>query len=274
MDVYHRHNVQCLGAGELTLLFGHGFGCDQTMWRFTAPAFADRYRIVLFDLLGSGYSDTAQYDRQRYATLHAHADDLIRIVDTCCESPVVFIGHSVSAIIGMLAAIKTRDRFLAQVMVGPSPCYLNDGDYVGGSNPEDIDALLQLMEDNWLKWAARMGPVIMGAPDRPDLQQELTASFCRVDPKIAKHFGRVTFLSDHRADLPKSALPTLILQSTDDLIAPREVGEYMQRHMRNARMELVDNVGHCPHMSAPCQSIDHIESFLAGLPVGLAHAVD
>ena len=269
-NIHYRHNIQCFGSGGSTLVFGHGFGCDQTMWRFLAPAFADRYRIVLFDLLGSGYSDAADYDPKRYATLHAHADDLIRIVEATSDGPVIYIGHSVNAMIGMLAAIKAPALFAAQVMVSPSPCYLNDGDYVGGANADDIDALLRLMDDNWLKWAARMGPVIMGAPDRPELQEELTASFCRVDPKIAKHFGRVTFLSDHRADLAASRIPTLILQSTDDLIAPVEVGEYMQTHMANSTLALVDNIGHCPHMSAPSRSAALIETFLAGLPQPLA----
>lgn len=265
MSIRQRHDVHLVGRGTQTIVFGHGFGCDQSMWRLLAPAFAERYRIVLYDLLGSGKSDLTAYEPGRYASLWAHADDLIAIVRDCGSGPLVFVGHSVSATIGMLAAIKVPELFTAQVMVSPSPCYLNDGDYIGGANREDIDALLQLMEGNWLKWAARMGPVIMGAPGRPELQRELTASFCRVDPKIARHFGRVTFLSDHRADLAKSRIPTLILQSTDDLIAPREVGEYMQRHMQDCRLELVDNVGHCPHMSAPGQSGHFIEQFLAEL---------
>ena len=272
MDIEQRHNVHYLGKGERTLVFGHGFGCDQTMWRLLAPAFADRFRIVLYDLLGSGYSDSRAYDRERYSSLHAHADDLIAIVKACTDGTVTFIGHSVNATIGMLAAIKAPDRFAAQVLVSPSPCYMNDGDYVGGANQEDVAALLQLMDDNWLKWAARMGPLIMGAPQRPDLREELTDSFCRVDPKIARHFGRVTFLSDHRRDLAKSRIPTLILQSKDDLIAPREVGEYMRRHMQNSILAMVDNVGHCPHMSAPCQSGMLIERFLAGLPEELMSA--
>ena len=223
----YRHNVQLSGDGECTLVFGHGFGCDQSMWRLLAPAFADRFRIVLFDLMGSGYSDVADYAPLRYGSLQAHADDVINIVDVCTDGPVIFIGHSVSATIGMLAANKAPQRFAAQVMISPSPCYLNDGDYPGGSNPEDIAGLLQLMDHNWLKWAARMGPVIMGAPDRPDLQQELSASFCRVDPKIARHFGRVTFLSINAWFSPKletvnvRPCETLKLASAASVTAPK-----------------------------------------------------
>ena len=265
MSVQHRNNVQIAGDGPATIVFSHGFGCDQTMWRYLAPAFAGRYRTVLYDLVGSGRSDLAAYDRKRYSTLHAYADDLLEIVDACTDGPVVFVGHSVSAMIGLLATIEAPQRFAAQVMVGPSPCFINDGDYVGGFNAEDIDVLLHTMEDNFVAWADQFAPMIMGAPNRPDLRGELVQSFCRNDPAIARHFARVTFTADHRADLARSTVPALILQCSDDLIVPREVGDYMVSTLPRSTLRIIDNVGHCPHLSAPTASSRAIEEFLAGL---------
>ncbi len=248
------------------MVFAHGFGCDQTMWRFIAPAFATRCRTILFDLVGSGRSDLSAYDRDKYATLHGHAADVLEILDAYTDAPVVFVGHSVSAMIGLLATIAAPGRFAAQVMVGPSPCFVNDGDYVGGFNREDIDILLETMEANFEGWSERVAPMIMGAPSRPELSKELIDSFCRNDPAIAKHFGRVTFLADHRADLPRSTVPALIMQCSDDLIVPREVGDYLLAHLPNSTLVAIDNVGHCPHLSAPTASSRAIEKFLAGLP--------
>jgi len=181
------------------------------------------------------------------------------------EGPVIFVGHSVSAMIGMLADLKAPGRFVAQIMVGPSPCYVNDGDYVGGFTRSDIESLLETLEGNYLGWSSTMAPVIMGAPGKPELSEELTNSFCRTDPDIAKHFARVTFMSDNRADLAKLATPTLILQCSDDIIAPRSVGEYMHRNVANSTLRIIDNVGHCPHLSEPCASTNAINEFLAGL---------
>jgi sigma-B regulation protein RsbQ len=262
MDVLRRNNVHVLGEGRDTLVLAHGFGCDLNMWRLLTPHFQDRFRIVLFDLVGSGSSDLAAYDRDKYGRLQGYADDVLEIVDRFATRPVVFVGHSVSAMIGMLADIKAPDRFAAQVMVGPSPCYINDGDYVGGFTRADIDSLLETLESNYLGWSSNMAPAIMGAPDRPELGQELTNSFCRTDPEIAKHFARVTFLSDNRADLPRLESPTLILQCSDDLIAPTVVGEYMARCIPNARMRIIENVGHCPHLSAPSASATAMDNFL------------
>jgi sigma-B regulation protein RsbQ len=262
MSTKHRNNVQVRGTGPATMVFAHGFGCDQTMWRFLAPAFADRFRIVTFDLVGSGGSDLSAYDRRKYGTLHGYADDLLEIVDEVSSGPVIFVGHSVSAMIGLLATIKAPSRFVAQVMIGPSPCYINDGEYVGGFSRADIEELLDTMESNYLGWAGKMAPAIMGAPDQPELGAELTHSFCRNDPDIARHFAQVTFLSDHRNDVPKSSTPALVLQCSDDLIAPRPVGDYLHRHLPNSRLQVIENVGHCPHMSAPLASADAIDSFL------------
>ena len=258
-----RNNVRLAGNGPATMVFAHGFGCDQTMWRFLAPAYEDRFRTISFDLVGSGGSDLSAYDRAKYGTLQGYADDLLEIIDDCATGPVVFVGHSVSTMIGLLATIKAPDKFMAQVMVGPSPCYINDGDYVGGFSREDIDELLDTMDANYLGWSSSLAPAIMGVPDRPELRAELTDSFCRNDPEIAKHFARVTFLSDHRQDLARMTVPTLILQCSDDLIAPRSVGEYMHRTMPDSTLTIIDNVGHCPHLSAPSASTLAIEGFLA-----------
>jgi sigma-B regulation protein RsbQ len=268
MSVQKRNNVQVRGHGPATLVFSHGFGCDQSMWRYMTPAFEHRFRIITFDLVGSGASDIAAYDRAKYGTLHGYADDLIEIVEEFGNGPVVLVGHSVSAISGMLATIKAPHLFAAHVMVGPSPCYINEGDYVGGFEREDIEDLLDTMESNYLGWSSSMAPAIMGVPDRPYLGQELAASFCRNDPDIAAHFAKVTFLSDHRHDVALSATPTLILQCTDDLIAPRAVGEFMHARMQNCVLKLIDNVGHCPHMSAPTASSAAVDEFFRELRIG------
>jgi sigma-B regulation protein RsbQ len=265
MNLRERNNIHVVGDGPATLVFAHGFGCDQRMWRKLAPAYAGRYRTVLFDLVGSGSSDLRAYDRARYGTLQGHADDVLEIVEAFATGPVVFVGHSVSAMIGLLANVAAPQRFAAQVMIGPSPCYLNDGDYAGGFERKDIDSLLETLESNYLGWSSSMAPAIMGAPGQPELAEELTNSFCRTDPEIAKHFARVTFLSDHRADLPKLQAPALILQCTDDLIAPGSVGHYMHRVLPRSTLALIDNVGHCPHLSAPGSCSTAIDGFLARL---------
>jgi len=244
------------------MFFAHGFGCDQNMWRLLAPNYATRYRTVLFDLIGSGGSDLAYYDRDRYATLDGHAADIVGLVREFGDGPAIFVGHSVSATIGMLADLADPGRFAAQVMIGPSPCYINDGDYVGGFNREDIESLLETLESNYLGWSSNMAPTIMGAPDQPDLAVELTNSFCRTDPDIAKQFARVTFLSDVRAQVPRLTTPTLIVQCDDDLIAPVQVGEYLHRTLPRSKLSVIHNVGHCPHLSAPGPSATAIDEFL------------
>lgn len=263
MSVRQRNNVNVRGSGATTLVFAHGFGCDQHMWRYLAPFFEADYRIVLFDLVGSGNSDLSAYDFDKYGSLEGHVDDLIDIIDEFADGPVVFIGHSVSASIGLLATIKAPERFVTQVMVGPSPCYINDNNYIGGFSRADIEDLIQTMESNYLGWSSTMAPTIMGAPEQPELGKELTNSFCRTDPKIAKHFARVTFLSDHRAELTQSTTPALILQCSDDIIAPMSVGEYMQKTMPDAQLTIIENVGHCPHLSAPHASTAAIQGYLS-----------
>ncbi|HEX4462101.1 MAG TPA: alpha/beta hydrolase [Polyangia bacterium] len=262
MTTQHRNNVHVAGSGPATMFFAHGFGCDQNMWRLLAPSYAKRYRTVLFDLVGSGNSDLSAYDPKKYSTLHGYADDIVEIVEELAEGPAIFVGHSVSAMIGLLANLAAPDRFSAQIMIGPSPCYINDGDYVGGFSREDIDGLLETLESNYLGWSSNMAPAIMGAPDQPQLGVELTNSFCRTDPEIAKQFARVTFLSDLRAEVAKLKTPTLIVQCHDDMIAPLAVGEYLKRTLPHSTLSIIENVGHCPHLSSPGRSADAIDAFL------------
>jgi sigma-B regulation protein RsbQ len=267
MSVLQRNNVHVSGEGPASLIFAHGFGCDQNMWRLLAPLYASRLRTVTFDHVGSGQSDLAAYSREKYGSLEGYAADLLEVIEASGASagPVVVVGHSVSAMIGMLAALSAPGAIAAHIMIGPSPCYINDGDYVGGFSREDVDGLLDMLESNYLGWASNMAPAIMGAPDRPELGRELAESFCRTDPDIARQFARVTFLSDNRADLARLQEPTLIIQSNEDIIAPRAVGEYMRRVMPKAMLAVVDNVGHCPHLSAPSASAAAIDHFLAKL---------
>lgn len=260
-----RHNLNVVGEGATTLMFAHGFGCDQNMWRLLLPAFQAHYRLVLYDLVGSGKSDLQAYARPKYDSLAGHAEDVLEIAAEFGDGPVVFVGHSVSAMIGLLAGIAEPARFSAQVMIGPSPCYINDGDYIGGFTQADIESLLDTLDSNYLGWASAIAPTIMGAPDRPELSDELKNSFCRTDPEIAKHFARVTFLSDNRADLPKLRVPALLLQCSDDLIAPRSVGEYMHRVMHDSALRIVENIGHCPHLSAPRSIADAMQDFFGEL---------
>ena len=234
--VLERHNVKVLGHGEQPMIFAHGYGCDQNMWRFITPAFEDRYKIILFDHVGHGQSDAAAFDpttiRLAQWLCRRRAGDLPRADLT----NVIFVGHSVSAMIGVLAAIREPERFDRLVLIGPSPRYINDGDYVGGFKQEDIEGLLDFLDSNHLGWSSTMAPVIMGNPDRPELGEELTNSFCRTNPEIAKHFARVTFLSDNRADLPSVKTKALILQCSQDAIAPEEVGRYMHQNLQGSRV--------------------------------------
>jgi sigma-B regulation protein RsbQ len=267
-DVLRRNNVRVTGnpAGR-TLMFAHGFGCSQEMWRFVAPAFEADHRIVLFDAVGAGGSDLSAYDRGKYDSLHGYADDVLEILDELgIDDDVAFIGHSVSAMVGVLAANRQPARFRALVLVGPSPRYLNDDDYVGGFDRPDIDGLLDALDANYLDWSAQLAPVIMGNSDRPELGSELTESFCSTDPAVARHFARVTFLSDNRRDLADVTTPTLVLQCSDDVIAPLPVGQYVHQRIRNSRLVQLDATGHCPNLSHPDQLIPQIRAYLADVP--------
>lgn len=263
MNVQHRNNVRVSGRGENAMVFAHGFGCDQNMWRLLTPAFEDHYRTIIFDLVGSGLSDLKAYDRAKYSALHGYASDVIEIIREFSKGPVIFVGHSVSAMIGLLASIKAPELFQANIMISPSPSYINEGDYIGGFTRDDMEGLLDTLETNYLGWSSTMAPAIMGSSDQPALGIELTNSFCRSDPDIAKHFARATFLSDHRADLSASTTPTLILQCSDDLIAPQSVGEYIHRKIPFSELRIIDNVGHCPHLSEPSQCASATKNYLA-----------
>ncbi|KJH78601.1 alpha/beta fold hydrolase [Pseudomonas sp. ES3-33] len=262
MDLQHRNNVTVLGDGPSTLILSHGFGCDQSMWNYLYPHFTGRFRVVMLDLVGAGRSDLSAYDPQKYSSLAGYAHDLNEIIDEYAQGPVILVGHSVSAMIGVIADRQLPDRIAAHVMIGPSPCYIDSDDYVGGFKLEDIHSLLDTLDSNYLGWSSTMAPVIMGAPGQPDLSEELTNSFCRTEPEIAKQFARTTFMSDNRKDVAGLTTPTLILQSTDDLIAPVAVGEYLRAVIPNSRYCLVDNVGHCPHMSAPGACSIAMDDFL------------
>jgi sigma-B regulation protein RsbQ len=262
MPVLDRNNVKVSGHGDPPIVFAHGFGCDQSMWRFVAPSFTDSHKVVLFDHVGAGRSDLAAFSKSKYATLQGYADDLIEIVDTLGLRDSVFVGHSVSAMIGALASIKAPDIFSKLIMVGPSPRYINDGGYVGGFTESQIEGLLEFLDSNYLGWSAAMAPTIMGNPQRPDLSEELTNSFCRTDPEIAKHFARTTFMSDNRQDLPKVLTPTLILQCSDDVIAPVAVGDYVHRQIPNSQFVQLRASGHCPNLSAPEETAAAISAFL------------
>jgi sigma-B regulation protein RsbQ len=244
------------------MVFAHGFGCDQNMWRFVEPAFATEFRTVLFDHVGAGGSDLKAYDRQKYSTLAGYADDVVEIGRELGLTNAVFVGHSVSSMIGALAAQTAPGMFGKLVMVGPSPRYIDDGDYVGGFTEAQIEELLQFLESNHMGWSAQMAPAIMGNPDRPELGEELTNSFCRTDPEIAKAFARVTFKSDSRADLDKIDIPTLILQCSDDIIASEKVGEFVHRAIPGSEIVILDATGHCPNLSAPDEVIAAMRTFV------------
>jgi sigma-B regulation protein RsbQ len=262
LSVLQRNNVQVRGQGERAMVFAHGFGCDQNMWRFVAPAFEDRFRIVLFDHVGAGGSDLSAYSRDKYSSLQGYADDVVEIGESLDLKDAVFVGHSVSAMVGVLAAAKAPKIFSQLVLVGPSPRYINDGEYVGGFSAAQIEELLDFLDNNHMGWSQAMAPMIMGNGERPELGEELVNSFCRTDPEIAKHFARTTFMSDNRADLAKVDAKALILQCSDDIIAPNCVGEYVHKHLRNSELVVMRATGHCPNLSAPDETIAAIRAFV------------
>jgi sigma-B regulation protein RsbQ len=245
------------------MMFAHGFGCDQNMWRYVWPQFADAHRIILFDHAGMGAATPDSYDRARHASLRGYADDVVEICAELELRDVIFVGHSVSAMIGVLAAIDAPDRFASLVLLGPSPRYLNDDAYVGGFTREDIDELLDSLSSNYLGWSSQMAPLIMGNPEQPELGEELTNSFCRTDPEVAERFARVTFLSDNRADLERLPVPCLVLQCSDDVLAPASVGQYVHERLPESQLVFMEATGHCPNLSAPEETTAAIREFLS-----------
>ena len=262
IDVVKRNNVQISGTGSTAMIFAHGFGCDQNMWRYVAPAFEDRFRTVLFDHVGAGGSDLSAYDPLKYRDLNGYAADLIELCEALDLRGSVFVGHSVSSMIGILASILSPGLFSKLVLVGPSPRYINDDNYVGGFSEPQIAELLDFLDTNHMGWSQAMAPTIMRNADRPELGEELTNSFCRTDPEIAKQFARATFLSDNREDLRRVTTPSLILQCSEDVIAPLEVGTYVHQHLANSEMVVLEATGHCPNLSAPEETIEAIKAFV------------
>lgn len=262
MNVMKKYNIHVSGQGEQPMLFVHGYGCDQSMWRFLNPAFELRYKIILMDLVGMGDSDSSSYDFKKYSSLTGYSDDILEICDSLQLKDVILVGHSVGATIGMLASIKKPDIFSDLVLIGPSSCYFNDGDYVGGFNRSDLVALLENADTDYLGWARSMAPAIMGRPDRPELGAELTNSFCKSNPEVARHFARVVFLSDNRADVACVKTPSLILQSSQDIVAPETAGHFVHQSIKNSDFVQLEAIGHCPHISEPEETIQAISYYL------------
>jgi sigma-B regulation protein RsbQ len=271
--VLSRNNVRVFGRGTQPMLFAHGFGCDQNMWRFVTPAFADDYRIVLFDYVGSGKSDLAAYDVKRYATLNGYASDVLEVCHALDLQDVIFVGHSVSSMVGVLAANREPALFERLILIGPSPRYINDAPaYVGGFERSDIEGLLETMEKNYIGWANFLAPAIMKNPDHPELASELVTSFCSTDPVIARRFAEATFFADNRSDLAAVEVPSLIMQCSDDMIAPTSVGEYVSRQLRGSTLRHLRATGHCPHMSHPEETVAVMREYLRS-PVEGAQSV-
>lgn len=262
-DILGRNNVRISGDGAQPIVFVHGFGCDQNIWRFVAPAFENDYKVVLFDYVGAGKSDISAYNSERYASLNGYAEDILDVCHALELKNVILVGHSVSSMTSLLAAIREPELFQKLVLVGPSPRYINDlPDYVGGFEQEDIEGLLDTMDRNFIGWASFMAPTTMKNPDKPELTRELEESFCSTDPTIARQFAEVTFFSDNRQDLPKLQVPALIMQCSEDTLAPLQVGEYVHQHLPHGTLRVLKASGHCPHMSAPEEAIATIRDYL------------
>ncbi|UOR06885.1 alpha/beta hydrolase [Hymenobacter aerilatus] len=270
MDIFRRHHVCSYGAEGHPIIFAHGFGTDQQAWHYVAPAFAAHYQVVLFDLMGAGNSDKTAYDFARYQTLDGYVADLLALLHALHLPKVIYVGHSVSGIIGVLAAIREPDLFERLVLLAASPCYLNDGDYAGGYDPSDMEELLGFLDHDYHAWSSAVVPNLVGGDMRPALVDEVLQSFARVDPAIARQFARVTFLSDYRAILSQLRVPSLILQCAEDVIAPPSVGHYLHQHLLGSTLQILDTTGHYPHLNVPVATIACMEHYLASLPTSLA----
>lgn len=262
IDITVRNNVKKTGSGIQPIFFAHGYGCDQKMWRFITPAFEKDYQVILFDHVGSGKSDQTAYNFEKYSSLKGYAEDLIEICDKLQLQNVIFVGHSVSTMIGVLAAAERPDLFDKLILIGPSPCYINSNEYVGGFARHDIDELITTLESNYLGWSSFITPIIIGNPEMPEFAEELKNSFCSMNPAIASHFAKVTFLGDNRKDLSRVTTPTLIIQCHPDVIAPVQVGEFVHKNIPASKYVLLNSAGHCPHLTAPDQVIASIQSYL------------
>lgn len=263
MSVLERNNVRVFGHGTQVLMFAHGFGCDQNMWKFVYPAFIEKYKIIVFDHVGAGNSDLSAFEPEKYENLEGYANDIIDIITELHLQNVIFVGHSVSALMGIIASLNAPQLFKSLILVSPSPSYINDGDYTGGFSRHEIDELLESLDSNHLGWSMAMAPVIMGSSNTKELSDDLANSFCRTDPAIASHFARTTFLSDKRELLSDVTIPTLILQCSDDVIAPQTVGEYMHEQIKDSNLVIMNATGHCPNLSAPEETIYEMKKFLS-----------
>jgi len=263
MDIVRRHHVSSYGHGTRPIVFSHGFGTDQHAWQYVAPAFAARHPVVLFDLVGAGDSDAAAYDFTRYRTLDGYVDDLLTLLRTLQLPKVVYVGHSVSGMIGVLAAIRAPELFERLVLLAASPCYVNDGDYPGGFDTTDLEEMLGFLDRDFRAWSNTMVPHLVGGDMRPELVDEVLASFSRVDPAVARQFARATFLSDYRTCLPHLRIPALIVQCADDSIVPAEVGQYLHDHLAGSTLNILNTTGHYPHLNAPVATIAAVERYLA-----------
>lgn len=263
ISILTRNNVRVLGHGKQPIVFAHGFGCDQSMWRYVAPAFEATHKVVLFDYVGAGGSDLRAYDATRYGTLQGYASDVLEVIEALELTNVILVGHSVSATVAMLASLRRPSRFSRLVLVGPSPCYLNDPPhYHGGVEPADLTALLDTMETNHTGWAGALAPVFVGNPDAPEHVAEIAASFCATDPAIARRFAEAMFLSDHRHDVPHVSVPSLIMQCAQDAIAPEAVGQWLARHLPHSTYQALEATGHCPHLTHPEETMRVIRAYL------------
>lgn len=263
VDVLKRNHVRVIGQGEQTIMFAHGFGCDQEMWQYIAPTFAEKYRVILFDYVGSGNSDHTAYQSEKYKTLEGYKQDVLDVIEAMDLESVLFIGHSISSMIGMLAAIERPEYFEKLVMIGPSPCYLNDSDgYKGGFDESDIKELLTMMEMNFAGWASYMAPFAMDQSKDLKLTQDLENSFVSTNPRIAREFAEVTFFSDYRESVPLLKTPTLIIQCSDDSIVPIEVGNYLHSYLPNSTLQVINANGHYPHISQPVETTKMITDYL------------
>lgn len=275
MDVLRRNNVTVKGDGEQVLLFAHGFGCDQQMWRYVTPPFERDYKVVLFDYVGCGKSDIIQYNPNRYDSLHGYALDILEICEALQLREVILIGHSVSAVIGLLASIQKPEYFKAHILVCPSACYINKPGYYGGFEEADLEELMEVMDSNYLGWSNYLAPVVMKNADKPDLTEELAKSFCSMDKEITQNFARATFFSDNREDLAKVQQPCLILQCAEDDIASEKVGEYVHSKLKDSQIRYMKATGHCPHMSHPEETIlymtEYLQNFSNPIPSTAAH---
>lgn len=261
-NIAARNNVKVLGEGERTIMFGHGFGCDQSMWQYIAPSFAKKFKVVLYDYVGSGYSDVSAYSSDKYRSFQGYVQDVLDIAEELKLTRIIYVGHSVSSMIGMLASRQRPELFEQLIMIGPSPRYLNDGDYFGGFEAGDIQELLEMMEMNFSGWASFLAPLAMNAPDRPVLSEELERSFISNDPVIAREFAEMTFMSDHRKELPKVTVPSLIMQCSEDSIVPLGVGHYLHHHLKDSELQIMEAKGHYPHISHPEETIQVICDYL------------